>query len=500
MSKPSGNTTSLAIASFLLGSAVTSLASFYLSTKSDKKKNASSCTTKDDNISTHNTSQKQIIIPPEIRAEQLSRNELYFGPAGMESITNARILIVGLGGVGSHTAHMLARAGVSYLRLVDFDQVTLSSLNRHACATLEDVGIPKVECMKRFLYKVCGECCEIDARVQMYTGDAKKDGDDLVKCPDGKQWDVVIDAIDDVPTKARLLLHCVRNNIRVISCMGAGGKSDMTRLHISDLKSASRDPLASKLRQVLKKSIKKLNMGQAAKLDQSFLEDMDKVAILYSSEKVVVKLADFTEEQKKEGIHKFGAVDNMRIRVIPVLGTMPAIMGQSLAAMALCEIGKKPFSPMCGERVGRNIRHRLLQHFKNREKKICDEIEKDSPPQDVEAGANNDTSSGRPMRIVKGRWIGPIQIDSDDVEYILSEVWRNRCCVSGDALGTVLEIARWDLSKPSNCQNLVLLGVKAMAKFDEAATKTGDGRNSVPQDLRKKIEDRLTSCKIDSRA
>ena len=61
----------------------------------------------------------------------------------MERITRANVLIVGLGGVGSHTAHMLARAGVKYLRLVDFDQVTLSSLNRHAVATLKDVGLPK---------------------------------------------------------------------------------------------------------------------------------------------------------------------------------------------------------------------------------------------------------------------------------------------------------------------------------------------------------------------
>merc|ERR1711976_964956 len=92
-----------------------------------------------------------------------------------------------------------------------------------------------------------------------------------------KNWDIIIDAIDDVPTKAKLIAHCVRNNIRVISCMGAGGKSDMTRLHISDLKNASRDPLATKLRQTLRKLLK----GDKS-VDETYLNDVDKVAVIYS--------------------------------------------------------------------------------------------------------------------------------------------------------------------------------------------------------------------------
>lgn len=479
--------TKYAVTGFLAGSLVTALVSFVAIKTSPRSSR------KDE----QNTDLKQKrSIPPEIRCEQLSRNELFFGSEGMEFIQKSSILIVGLGGVGSHTAHMLARAGVGYLRLVDFDQVTLSSLNRHSCATLEDVGISKVECMKRYLEKICGDYCVVDAWPQMYTGDPTKDGDMMLE-PKGGKWDVVIDAIDDVPTKSKLLAYCAKENIRVISCMGAGGKSDFTRLHVSDLRSASRDPLASKLRQTIKRMLSK---DESKLQDHSFLEDVNKLAVLYCSEKVVVKLADLTEEQKLDGIQNFGAVDNMRIRVIPVLGTMPAIMGQSLAGLALCEIGRKPFSPMSGERVGRNIRHRLHQHFKNREKKICDEIEKGLTNAEKEQHINNDHSEGRPQRIVRGLWVGPPQIDSDDVEYILTEVWRNRCCVSGEALGTVLEIARWDLSKPSNCQNLVLLGVKAMAAFDAAYKETGDGRNSVPQDLRRKIEARLLQCKVDSRA
>ena len=265
----------------------------------------------------------------------------------MESLRNSRVIVVGLGGVGSHAAHMLARSGVSHLRIIDFDQVTLSSLNRHACATLADVGTPKATCLQSFLQRICPDPQQlhVEAIVQMYTADEQ--GKALL---DG-EWDLVIDAIDDVPTKAALLAHCVERKIRVISCMGAGGKSDVTRLHISDLRTASRDPLASKLRQNLKKLLPQDS-------DYSYMDNMDQLAVVFSSEKTVVKLCDFTDEQKAEGVHEFGAVDGMRIRVLPVLGTMPALMGMACCAMAVCELGKKPFSPVSGERVGRGVRHK----------------------------------------------------------------------------------------------------------------------------------------------
>lgn len=411
-------------------------------------------------------------IPDELREEQLSRHALYFGDEGMKRLGDAKIVVVGLGGVGSHAAHMLARSGVGHLRMIDFDQVSLSSLNRHACATLADVGTPKATCMKRFCERLCPDpkYLILEDIVQMYTAET---GPQLL---DGHDWDLVIDAIDDVPTKAALLAQCMKLKVRVISCMGAGGKSDVTRLHISDLRTASRDPLASKLRQ----SIKRLLHG-----DTSYMDDMEKLTVVYSSEKTVVKLADFTEEQKEQGVHQFGAVDGMRIRIIPVLGTMPAVMGQTLAAMALCELGNKPFAPVTGERVGRNVRNRIFQHVKRRELKIRESVEGV-----VSANEPGDDEKDMDGRVVNGIWVGSIQIDVDDVEYLL-EVWRNRCGVTGDKLGTVLELVRWDLTKPSRCDNLVLMGSRALKKFDAGH------QESVPADVRQRIEERLRSCRID---
>ena len=245
-----------ALTGFAVGTALTATLAFVLSKRKPGRDDGSSHSISGAPGTTDaaaSSNQARASLPPEIRDEQLSRNALYFGEEGMRDISSARVAVIGLGGVGSHCAHMLARSGVGYLRFVDFDQVTLSSLNRHACATLEDVGTPKVVAMQRFLEKICPDrnYMQIDSRVQMYTGNPSKDGDLL----DG-EWDIIIDCIDDIPTKVNLLVHCVKNGIRVISCMGAGGKSDFTRLHVSDLRSATRDPLASKLRTSLKRKLK----------------------------------------------------------------------------------------------------------------------------------------------------------------------------------------------------------------------------------------------------
>jgi tRNA A37 threonylcarbamoyladenosine dehydratase len=390
-------------------------------------------------------------VPKELREEQLSRHTLYFGEDGMDSIRKSKVCVVGLGGVGSHTAVMLARGGVQELRLIDFDQVTLSSLNRHACATLLDVGIPKVTCVKNFCANL--GVTSIDARAEMY---AKDSGPTLLG---DTKWDLVIDCIDDVPTKAALLSYCIRNKIRVFSCMGAGGKSDVTRLHISDVRTASRDPLATKLRNTLKRAMKGEN--------DSYLDDMEQLTIIYSSEKAVAKLADLTDEQKKQSDKsQFGAVDGMRIRVLPVLGPIPAVMGQSLAAMAMCDLGKKPIhQPVTGERVGKNVRNRMFQHIMRREEQI---------------------ESGKLQ--VNASYTGKVAIGSDDTEYLLG-MWRNRCGVTGARLGTVLQLVRWDLSKPATTDNLVIMCTNALKAYDK------EGRSSIPEEVQRRIEARLAAAR-----
>jgi tRNA A37 threonylcarbamoyladenosine dehydratase len=106
-------------------------------------------------------------LPKEVVSELFSRNLAFFGEDGFEHIREAFVVVVGLGGVGSHAAHMLARAGVRRLRVIDFDQVSLSSLNRHATALWSDVGTPKADSLANSLRKTIPNI-EIEAINRMF--------------------------------------------------------------------------------------------------------------------------------------------------------------------------------------------------------------------------------------------------------------------------------------------------------------------------------------------
>lgn len=130
-----------------------------------------------------------VCLDDEVVGEQLTRNVQFFGRQGQQRVCDAFVVVVGLGvsfaeylavvagashfpapppqGVGSHAAHMLLRSGVGRLRLIDFDQVTLSSLNRHAVATRADVGTPKALALARHFLEIAPET-PVDARVAMY--------------------------------------------------------------------------------------------------------------------------------------------------------------------------------------------------------------------------------------------------------------------------------------------------------------------------------------------
>ena len=135
--------------------------------------------------------------------------------------------VVGLGGVGSHCANMLVRSGVGKVRLIDFDQVTLSSLNRHAVCTMSDVGISKAEAMRRKLKEIV-PWCEVEAITEMFRIE------EAPRLLEGSPT-MVVDCIDDVVTKAELIAYCKQNNLPILTSMGAGGKSDPTKLRISPL-------------------------------------------------------------------------------------------------------------------------------------------------------------------------------------------------------------------------------------------------------------------------
>lgn len=158
------------------------------------------------------------------------------------------MVVVGCGGVGSHATSALARSGVSNIRLIDFDQVTLSSLNRHAVATLADVGTAKVHCLRKRLEQVAPWVI-FDCRNELFS---ERVASVQLEAWDGRRPDYIIDAIDNIDSKVALLKYCHEHALPVISSMGAGCKSDPTSVFIGDISSSLEDPLSRATRRRLR--------------------------------------------------------------------------------------------------------------------------------------------------------------------------------------------------------------------------------------------------------
>lgn len=259
----------------------------------------------------------------ELILEQLARNRVFLTPEGLEKLRTAVVVVVGCGGVGSHAAAALARSGVARIRLVDFDQVTLSSLNRHAVATLADVGLPKVQCLQRRLAAVA-PWVRFDLRLEKFDGASAE----RLLGPweeNGQQATFVIDAIDNIETKVALLKYCHDHQLPVISAMGAGCKSDPTRIIVGDISSSTDDPLSRATRRRLK--LQGVTHG---------------IPAVYSTERTAegkAQLLPLAEEEFQKGsVGDLGVLPDFRARILPVLGTMPAIFGLTVANHVILQI------------------------------------------------------------------------------------------------------------------------------------------------------------------
>ena len=166
-------------------------------------------------------------LPSAEAAGAFTRNIDLVGEEGFRRLRAARVAVIGLGGVGSHAAVALARAGVGHVRLVDFDKVTASGLNRHAVARLEDVGQPKVEVVGRQLLAIAPEMTVEQQAVFFH--------EETVEQILGGGLNMLVDAIDSFTPKVVLLASCVARGLAVVSSMGASARVDPTLMRVGDL-------------------------------------------------------------------------------------------------------------------------------------------------------------------------------------------------------------------------------------------------------------------------
>ena len=159
--------------------------------------------------------------------ERLSRTAAFYGPDGFSKIRLASVTVVGVGGVGSHAAIALARSGVFNLHLIDPDKVTPSSLNRFVPAGPADVGRAKVDVLAFHLTATCPHTNVLASEVLV--------NEQNVAAMLKSESSVVVDAIDSLEEKVALLSYCVRNDIPVVSSMGAAVRREVGAVRVADL-------------------------------------------------------------------------------------------------------------------------------------------------------------------------------------------------------------------------------------------------------------------------
>lgn len=159
---------------------------------------------------------------------------------------NARVILFGVGGVGSWCAETLLRTGIGHLTIVDFDKVDMTNLNRQIVATYDNIGRSKVFEMQKRLLKIAPKA-NIQAIELQYNADTA-DSFDLA------QYDIVIDAIDTVDCKTLLLYRATQTGSKVYSSMGAGRKTDPRKIRTAEFWEVKGCPLARALRTKMKKT------------------------------------------------------------------------------------------------------------------------------------------------------------------------------------------------------------------------------------------------------
>jgi tRNA threonylcarbamoyladenosine dehydratase len=168
-----------------------------------------------------------------------------YGMHGFSRIRAAHAVIVGIGGVGSWAAEALARSGIGRITLIDLDVVAESNLNRQSHATIASLGRNKVDAMRDRIISFAPDC------VVNCIDDFVDTNNVATILPADASF--VIDAIDKVYAKAALIAHCVKSGVPVFVCGGVGGKTDASKLTVSDLATTEQDALLAKLRLMLRR-------------------------------------------------------------------------------------------------------------------------------------------------------------------------------------------------------------------------------------------------------
>jgi len=203
---------------------------------------------------------------------QFSRTEVLIGEEAIEKLKRAKIAIFGVGGVGGFAAEALARSGVGQFVLIDNDTVSLTNLNRQIIALHSTIGKYKTEVMRQRIIDI-NPNANVEIRNCFFLPENKDEFNFL-------DYSYVIDAVDTVAAKISIIEEAKKNNVPVISSMGAGNKLNPTMFEVTDISKTTVCPLAKVMRYELKK------------------RGIAKVKVVYSKEHPLTPLFDISKEEE----------------------------------------------------------------------------------------------------------------------------------------------------------------------------------------------------------
>lgn len=245
--------------------------------------------------------------------EIFSRSELLIGSEAMNLLKCTRVILFGVGGVGSWCAESLIRSGIGHLTIVDSDQISVTNINRQLPATTETVGLTKTEVLKKRLLSI-NPHAEITAIQAIYSAETA-DAFELTR------YDYIIDAIDSLQHKAHLIVAATHTNATFFSSMGAALKLNPARIQTTEFWKVRGCPLAAALRHRLKKQ----NTLPAKKF-----------YCVYSDELIENKGADLSAPPNQS--NETSVWDTQKAQINGTIAHIPAIFGFTLAGMVVQHI------------------------------------------------------------------------------------------------------------------------------------------------------------------
>ncbi len=181
-----------------------------------------------------------------MQSEWLQRTELLIKEEGIEKLQSANILIVGLGGVGSFATEFLVRSGIGNLTIVDGDTVDITNINRQLPALNSTIGKNKTDV-------VAERILDINPEINLKKINEFLEPERMEELLTQEKFDYVLDCIDSLSPKLALIITCKRKKIKLVSAMGAGGKTDPSKVMVRDISKTNNCFLAKQIRKKLKK-------------------------------------------------------------------------------------------------------------------------------------------------------------------------------------------------------------------------------------------------------